>query len=224
MSSGLKSSSKLHQDLLRSPPDSFSKQDDTLLSQNKSGVKSGQREEPTRSQQVPVQPFVDTPPRAQSQTFNFITMRKFQIESTITRARICKSVLLLTAKMLSMVTAAVFWLSVLICLKTLLNWQAPWRILYELIVRWFSASTSTTSIWRLIFIGTNYSDSYYLRLTVHRSSYLHSPSIYSISTPLLLENPMVWFSVMLLMFISHHLSCLAHDCLNKISPTIRPAN
>lgn len=224
MSSALKSSSKLHQDLLQSPTDSVSKQDHTLLSQNKSGVKSEQRQEPTRSKQVPLQPFVGIPPRAQSQAFNFITLGRFQIDSTITRARICTFVLLLTIKMLSILTATVFWLAAPIYLKTLLNWEAPGKILYELTLRYLSGSPSTTSIWRHIFPGTDYSNSPHLRLTVHRSSYPHSPIIYSTSIPIFLDNPMVWIFVMVFMFTSHHLLCFAHECLSKVRPSIRPAN
>lgn len=224
MSSGLKSSSKLHQDLLRSPPDSVSKQDYTLLSQTKSGVKSEQRQESTRSKQVPLQPFVDIPPRTQSQAFNFITMGMFQIDSTITRVRICKYVLLLNIKILSILTATVFWLAAPIYLKTLLNWQAPGNILYELVLRYLSGSPSTTSIWRHLFPGTDYSNSHHLRLAVHRSNQLHSPIIYSTSISLLLDNPMVWLFVMVFMFTSHCLLCFANDFLSKVSPTIRPAN
>jgi hypothetical protein len=224
MSSGLKSSSKLHQDPPRSPPDSLSKQDFALLSQNKSGVKGEQRQEPTSSEKVPVQPFVDVPPRAQSQAFNFITLGRFQIDSTVTRVRISKWVLLLTIKILSILTATVFWLATLICLKALLNWQSPWKIIYEFTLRYLSGSPRTAHIWRHIFPGTDCSNSHHLRLTVHTSSYLHSPIIYSTSIPLLLDNPMVWLLVIAFMFTSHHLLCFAHDCLSKVSPTIRAAN
>ena len=232
MSSGLKSSSKLRIDLLRTPPGSVSKQeylqdyplppqDYSLRPQNKSGVKSAQRQEPTRSAQIPIQPFFDTPPRAESQAFNFITLGRFQTGSTITRIRICKWVVLLTIKILSILTATVFWLAAPIYLKTLLNWKAPGNIFYELTLRYLSGSPSTTSIWKHIFPGTDCSNSHHLRLAVHSSSYLHSPIIYSTSIPLLLDNPMVWLFVMVSMFNSHHLLCFAHDCLSRVSPTIR---
>jgi hypothetical protein len=224
MSSGLKASPKPPQNLLQTPPDSLSKREFTVLLQNNSGFKSEQRQEPTSSRKVPVQPFVDVPPTAQSQTFNFITMRRFQIDSTITRVRICKWVLLLTIKILSILTATVFWLAAPIFLKTLFSWEAPIKIFYELILRCISGSRSTTPIWRHIFPGTDYRNSYHLRLTIQPSSYLHSPIIYSASTPLLLDNPMVWLFVMAFMFTNHHLLCFAHDCLSKVSPTIRKAN
>jgi hypothetical protein len=223
-SSGLKSSSKLHQETLRSPPESLSKQDCDRLSQNKSGVKSTQREEPSSCKQVPLQPCVVIPSRARSQAFNFITLGRFQVDSTITRLRICKLILLLTIKILSIQTAAVFWLASLICLKTLLNWQAPANILYELTYQYTLGSRSTTPIWSHIFPATDYINSRNLRLTVHRSSYLNSPIIYSTSIPLIIDDPIVWIFVMVFMFVSHHLLCFAHDCLSKVSPTIQPAN
>jgi hypothetical protein len=121
--------------------------------------------------------------------------------------------------MLSMLTAIVFWLAALICLKTFLNWSAPREIFYELLHRYISGLPTTASIWRHIFPGTGYRNSYHLRLAVHGSSYLYSTAIYSESIPLLLENPVVWFALMVFMFASQYLLCFAHDFLSKVSPT-----
>ena len=227
-------SSNLKIDLQRTPPRSGIKQDNTLLSKSKPDLNSESRPELlrpelprpelSRRKQEPAQPLVEITPRAQSPVFNFITMGRFQLESTIARAWICKLILLLTIKILSIQTAAVFWLAALICLKTLLNWQAPANVLYELTYQYTSGSRSTTPIWSHIFPATDYINSRNLRLAVHRSSYLNSPIIYSTSIPLIIDNPVVWIFVMVLMFVSHHLLCFAHDCLSKVSPTIQPAN
>lgn len=223
MSSGLNSSAKRHQELIQTPSGSVSKRD-ILLSQSKSGVKSERRQEPSTRAQEPVQPFIDIPPRDQRQAFNFITLGRFQINSTITRIRICKFILLLNIKMLAILTATVFWLATAIYLKTLLNWEGPRHFFYELALRYFSDAPQTTSIWRHIFPGTNYGNSHHLRLTVHRSSNLQSTVIYSTLIPLLIDNPMVWLFVMVCMFINHYLLCVATDFLSKVHPTIRPAN
>jgi hypothetical protein len=225
----LRHSSNLKIDLQRTPPRSGVKQDNTLLSKSKPDLNSESRPELPRPElssrkQEPAQLLVEIPPKAQSQAFNFITMGRFQIGSSITRVRICKLLLLLTIKILSILTATVFWLSAPIYLKTLLNWQAPGKIFYELTLRYLSGSPPTTPIWRHIFPGTDCSNSHHLRLAVHSSSYLHSPIIYSTSIPLLLDNPIVWLFVMVFMFSSHHLLCFAYDCLSKVSPTIGPAN
>lgn len=222
--SSVKSTSNPHPDLLRTPPGSFSKQDIPVLSLNKSPVKSERRQEPPSSTKVPIQPFTDVPPRAQSRAANFITLGRFHIDSTITRLRICRWVLLLTIKMLSILTATVFWLATPIFLKNLLNWQAPGKIIYELTLRYLSNMPPTTPIWKNIFPGTDYSNSPHLRLTVHASSYQHSPIIYTTSIPLILDNPMIWLVLLVSMFIGHHLLCFTHDCLSKVSPTIRAAN
>lgn len=226
MSSGIKSSSKTdqYQGQLITPQRSGFKQEPIPFSQNKSVAKSEQRQESTRNKQVPLPPFVDIPPRSQSPPFSFIMLRRFQLDSTITRAWICKFILLLTIKILSILTAIVFWLTVPIYLKTLLSWQAPRKILYELTLRYFSDSPSTSSIWRHIFPGSDFSNSYHLRLTVHSTGYIHSPTLYSTAMTIIIDNPLIWLFVMVFMFISHHLLCFAHDCLSKVSPTIRSAN
>jgi hypothetical protein len=234
MESGRKSNTAFTINLPKTPSHSGVKQDDTLLLQNTPRVKRDQEQtmreqEPIVREEAPIvrgqarlQPFIDAPPRAQIQAFNFITLGRFQIDSTITR-RICKVLLLLTIKMLSMLTATVFWICTPVCLKTLLNWKAPGNILYEL-PRYLSGSPSATSIWRHIFPGTEYANSHHLRLAIHGSSHPHSPIIYSTSITLILENPVVWLSVLLFMFTSQHLLCFAHDSISKVNPAIRSAD
>jgi hypothetical protein len=221
-------SSSLKIDLQRTPQRSGAKQDNIMLSQSKPNPNSEPRSELPRPElsmrrQEPAQPAFEIPPRAQTPAFNFITMGRFQLDSTITRAWICNRVLLLTIKILSMLTAAVFWLAFPFYIKTLLSWKAPLNIFYDIIDSYTSGLPSTTPIWRRLFPATDYTG-HQLRLIVHQSSYLHSQTFYSASIPLILDNPLVWLFVMTLMFASHHLLCFAHDCVSKVSSTIRPAN
>ena len=229
--SNVKSNSKPNTDSNRSLPLQIAlPKDHSQLSQNKqnkSGLKNEQTPELTRTKEVPLQPVAAIPPTAQPaqpRTFNFITMGRLQLDSTVTRLRICKFILLLIIKALSIPTAFAFWLSVPFCLTTLLTWKAPVNFFYELTLRYLSGSSSTTPIWRQSFPDTDCSNSHHLRLSVHRSSYLHSSIICSTSVPLLVHNHMVWLSVMIFMFLSHHFLCFAHDCLSRVNSTIRPAN
>lgn len=215
MSLGLNSNSKSRQELQLTPRRSLSKQDLAQNSQSKSGVRSEPEQQPTSSKKIPIQPFFGVPPRAQTQIPNYITLGMFRIDPTIAKVSICKWVVLFTIKILSILTAILFWLATTICFKTLLSWKAPGQILYELTIRHLSGSSTTATIWRHLFPDTDYINSHHLRLAVHTSSYKHSPIIYSTSIPLLLDNPMVWLSLMVFMFISHHLLCFSHDCLSS---------
>lgn len=163
------------------------------------------------------QPF-EMPSRAQRNTFNFITMGIIQLDSTTTRAWISKWILLLTIKMLSMLTAALFWLALPIYAYSLYRWQAPLNIFYDLTSRYSSGSVSTI-IWRHIFPATEFSSGHQLKLVVHQTSYLQSQTFYSTSIPLFLENPIAWLFLMTFMFTSHHLLCFAYDSLDKQSYT-----
>lgn len=196
------------------PQQSFSKQGSALPSQRKSAMKSPQRQDSVSRAQVPIQPFPEIRPRAQSLAFNFITMGRFQIDSTITRARVFIWLLLLSTKMVSILTATAFWLATIIAIKNLLDWNGPLKILY-FTVRYLGGSPPVKDLWSHIFLGTEYLSGPHLRLAVHNSDYIHSSAIYSTSIPILYDNPFVWLFVMALMFISHYFTCFAHDCLAK---------
>lgn len=215
MSLGLNSSSKSHQEAPQTPRRSLSKQDFSQNPQSKSGVKIEPGQLPTSNRKAPEQPLFGAPLRAQSRTPNYITMGMIHVNPTATKVSICKGVILFTIKMLSMLTAIFFWLATAIWFKTLLCWKAPGQLLYDLVVRYLSGAPINDAIWRHIFPGTDYGNSHHLRLAIHTSSYTHSPAIYSTSIPLLLDNPVVWLSLMAFMFVGHHLLCFSHDCLSS---------
>lgn len=166
-----------------------------------------------RREELAHRPF-EMPPGAQRNAFNFITMGRIQLDSTIIRAWISKLVLLLTIKILSMLTAALFWLALPFYVHSLYSWQAPLNIFYDLTSRYSSGSVSDI-IWRHLVPATDFSSGYQLKLVVHQTSYLQSKTFYSTSIPLFLENPIAWFFLLTLMFISHHLLCFAHDSLTR---------
>lgn len=220
MEEGVKSSSKLSVDLFQSPPISVIKQEHTL-SRSKSGAKSEQKQELiSRNRQASIQAFVDTPPRTQGHAFSFITFRQFEVDYTTTRLEIFTSVLLLTIGVLSIVTAAIFWITVIISLMALFTWRTPGQMLYDLIIRWLSDSPVNSPIWQQLYLGSG-SDGLHLRLAVHFSSYLNSPVIYSIMNPVVSNNPWAWLFVIVFMFTSHYLLCFAYGCLSKLSLRLR---
>jgi hypothetical protein len=231
MSSRVNSSVKLHQESeqntypnpLQTPQQSFSKQDSALPSQHKSGMKTPQRQESISRAKVSIKSFLNIPPREPSYAFNFITMGRFQIDSTITRVRVFTWLLLLSIKIVSLLTATAFWLATIIFIKNLSEWDGPLKILY-FTLRYLGGSPPVDNLLRHIFFGTGYLSGPHLRLAVHTSNYINSPAIYSTSIPILHSNPFVWLFIMTFMFISHYLTCFAHDCLSKVSPTITPAN
>lgn len=215
MSLGLNSSSKSYQEPPQTPRRSSSKQDLPQNSQNKPGVKTEPGQPTASNRKAPEQPVFGALPRNQSRAPNYITMGMFHIGPTTAKVSIFKAMLLFTTKVLSVLTAFFFWLATAICFKTSICWKAPAQLLYELVIRYLSGAPITDTIWRHLFPGTDYSNSHHLRLAVHTSNYTHSPAIYSTSIPLLLDNPVVWLSLMAFMFISHHLLCFSHDCLSN---------
>ena len=231
MASRVNSSVKHQQDLdqdsslnlLRTPQRSFSKQGSALHSQHKSGVKIPQRQESISKTRVSIEPFIEIPPTDQSRAFNFITMGRFQIDSTITGVRVFTWLLLFTIKIVSILTATAFWLATIIFIKTLSEWNGPLELLY-FTFRYLKGAPPVDNLWMHIFLGTEYLSGPQLRLAVHSSNYVYAPAIYSTSIPIIYDNPFVWLFVMTFMFISHYFACFAHDCLSKLSSTIRPAN
>ena len=203
--------------LLQTPYQSLTKQGSVQHSQNRSGMKTPKKQESVSNVKVSIQPFVDTPPTDQSRALNFITMGRFQIDSTINKVRVFTWLLLFNVKVFSLLTATVFWLATIIFIKKLSEWNGLWEAVC-FALRYLVGSQTLNDLWRHIFLGNEYHSGPHLRLAVHTSNYIHSPAIYSTSIPILYNNPFVWLFVMTLMFISHYFTCFAHDCLSKIQP------
>ena len=209
--------------LLRSPYQSLTKQGSVMPSQNKSAVKTPKKQESVRNIKVPIQQFDDTPPTDEINSLNFITMGRFEMDSTSTQVRVFTWLLLLNIKIVSLVTAAAFWLATIAFFKSLTEWHGPLKALY-FALKYLSGFQTVDGLWRHILLGSEYLSGPHLRLAVHTSNYVHSPAIYSTSIPIIHNHPFVWLFVMTLMFISHYFTCFAHDCLSKLSPTIRRVN
>lgn len=224
MSSRLNSSVKLTQypeyqpapESLETPHNSLCKQDPRFLSLRKSGVKSPQRQESISRAVVPIRQFDDIPPRDQSRAFNFITMGRFNIGSTIIRVRVFTWLLLLTIKVVSILTAAAFWLATALLITNLSGIYGTSTVLCSALR--YLEGPQIDIIWRQICLNTGYLRVPHLRLTVYASNSLRSPLIYSTSMSIPHEDPLLWFYVMVLMFICHFLTCFAHDCLSKLKP------
>lgn len=188
---------------------------------DKSGCKIEQ--EPIRSiRKTPINTFDHAleirQPTLRTRYYDYITMGRFQIDSTITRARICLLVLFSCLKILSILTAAGFWIAAPLYLISLVDWQIPWKFIY-FTDRYIRGLPLTDHVWRFLF--PNGGSSYHLRVEIHTSLYSHSPAIFSTILPILIDNPVFLFFLMTFMFISHHLLCFAHDCLTKFTSTIR---
>lgn len=210
--------------LTQSPHESRTKLSLDQLSRSKSGVKIDQRE-PTRSvRKIPINAFDDGPETNQhklrAQYYDYITMGRFQIDSITTTAKICLWVLLPCLKILSILTAAVFWIAAPFYLISLVNWQIPWKSIY-FVYTCIVGFPLDDQVWRFLFPAAGSNSSYHLRVSIHTSLYYSSPAIGSTTLPILIDSPMALFFLMTLMFISHHLLCFTHDCLTKFVPTMR---
>lgn len=179
-----------------------------------------ERVEPPRVNEPQQERAYGSPPRAQIRLFNFITMRRYWLDSTSRRARISEWIILFGINVLSAVAGTVFWLAAIFCLYSISYWQHPMTFLRALTRGYFSGSLSTT-FWS--YILPNFSDSPHLRLAVHTTSYMHSRIICSWMISLPLDNTMFCLLVMVLMFIAHYLLGFAHDRLSNAS-LIRTAN
>lgn len=221
MSSRATSSMKLHQtteypDLLQSPQLSHVKPEPTQFSPYASVVKSPLKQEPISNRKV-LQPSPGVSPGDQRRAFNYITMGRLWINPTTTRSPVFTWLLLLSIKIVSILTAAVFWLATVILISSMFAWGGQvWILCFAL--KYLGGPPANT-LWRHICLGTT-NRGPHLRLAVHASNYVHSQVICSISIQILHDQLFFWLSVMAFMFISHYFTCFAHDCLIKLTPNV----
>lgn len=235
MTSATKSSGKIEPpffdagpDLLKTPTQtpqaSQTKPSLDQLSHSKSRCKIDQGEPVRSMRKMPISDFPDASevkqPKPHARYYNYITMGRFQIDSTIIRARICLWVLFPCIKILSILTAAVFWIAAPFYLISLVDWQISWKSIY-FAYKYIGGLPLADHVRRILFSNVGSNISYHLRVAIHTSLYYRSPAICSTTLPILIDSPAALFFVMTFMFISHHLLCFAHDCLTKFVPTIR---
>lgn len=222
MSSRATSSMKLHQtteypedpDMSQSPRVSHFKREPVQFSPYMSGVKSPLKQEPVSNGKVP-QTSPGVSPRDQRSAFNYITMGRFRIDPTITRVRVFTWLLLLSIRMVSILTAVAFWLATVIFIGSMIEWAGlVWILCFALK---YLGGPPFDTLWRHICFGTAYRGPH-LRLAVHTSNHVNSLVICSTSIQILHDNSFFWFFVMTLMFISHCFACFAHDCVSKLKP------
>jgi hypothetical protein len=198
-------------DLTQSPQVSLFKREPAQFSPHMSGVKSPLKQEP--SNRKVIRSFPDVSPRDQRRAFNYITMGRFWINPTTIRSRVFTWLLLLSIKMVSILTAAVFWLATVSLIISMFAWGGQvWILCYAL--KYIGGPPADT-LWRHICLGTT-NRGPHLRLAVHASNYVNSQVICSISIQILQDHSFFWLFAMAFMFISHWFACFAHDCVSSL--------
>lgn len=197
--------------LLQSPQLSTCKKEHARPSPYVSGVKGPITPELISNRKAPpLSP--DASPRDQRRAFNYITMGRFQIYPTTTRVRVFTWLLLLSIEVVSILTAAAFWLATMIFISSMFDWNAPLGILC-FALKYLEVPPFDT-LWKHICLGPHRGP--HLRLAVHASNYVNSPVICSTSIKILHEHPFIWLFTMAFMFISHCFACFARGCVSKL--------
>ena len=149
------------------------------------------------------------------QVMHFFPMTRVRLECPIYGERFVYCLLTWATKTFSVVTGGAFHLAGLFLVVTSFTSQVPRRVFYELMARLNAPYPPNASIWEHIFPAHQSDRAHRLRLTVHAPNHPHPTMVYTTSIPLLIDNPVFWFIMMVSMCMGHNLLCFVHGCFRN---------
>lgn len=186
----------------------------TAIPQDQTEVTAGYRDDIEEQRQT------------QSQTFDIFALKRWKIQPTIDRTQICFWALMLITKLLSILTMISFWISLFLVFKSSIVWKGPHRIVTGFLHRRNQtnagvAVSASDGFWEDVFPSYDSISTYQLHCKLTSSAYDSAKTIYDTRLPLLLDNPVIWSFITLILLIGYHLLSFVHDCLQQASRTTR---
>jgi hypothetical protein len=157
-----------------------------------------------------------------------VTLKRWKIAVTPNRAQVFLWSFLMITKFLSMLSIASFWFCVIMCIKTFPAWNGPTHIFQGYmrrheIIQAGNQVDDGDRLWGDIFPGMEILHAYTLKLALTETGHNMALVIYEYAIPLMIGNPLVWASLMVLAFFNYHFISFIHGCLqqaNRATKTI----
>lgn len=149
-----------------------------------------------------------------------VALKRWQLAVTPDRAQVCIWSFLMISKFLYMLAFCSFWLSIVMCIKTLPVWNGPVQVFDGYmrrrgIVQAGNQVDDEDHMWQDVFPAMETLHAYTLKLTLAETGHLMAPVIYGYSIPMLFRHPFIWMGLASLSFFSYHVLSFIHGCLQR---------